>query len=57
MGYKIEMRHSVQFYCCVTVPTGSRSPEKQCLTVDGVFETQQIAQTGEATSGVSGSRC
>ena len=48
MGYKIEMRHGVQFYCRVTEPPGSRFPEKQCLTVDGIFEAQQIAEQNQA---------
>jgi pyruvate/2-oxoglutarate dehydrogenase complex dihydrolipoamide acyltransferase (E2) component len=48
MGYKIEMRHGVQFYCRITEPPGSRFPEKQCLTPDGVFEAQQIAEQNQA---------
>ena len=48
MGYKIEMRHGVQFYCRVTEPPGSRFPEKQCLTEDGMFEAQQIAEQNQA---------
>jgi hypothetical protein len=47
MGYKIEMRHGVQFYCRVTEPPGSRFPEKQCLTVDGISEAQQIADQNQ----------
>jgi hypothetical protein len=47
MGYKIEMRHGVQFYCRVTEPPGSRFPEKQCLTVDGLSEAQQIADQNQ----------
>jgi hypothetical protein len=47
MGYKIEMRHGVQFYCRVTEPPGSRFPEKQCLTVEGISETQQIADQNQ----------
>jgi hypothetical protein len=48
MGYKIEMRHGVQFYCRVTEPPGSRFPEKQCLTEDGMLEAQQIAEQNQA---------
>ena len=48
MGYKPEMRHGVQFYCRVTEPPGSRFPEKQCLTVDGIFQAQQIAEQNQA---------
>jgi hypothetical protein len=44
MGYKIETRHGVQFYCRVTAPIGSRLTEKQCLTVDGVTQAGQIAE-------------
>jgi hypothetical protein len=44
MGYKIETRHGVQFYCRVTAPLGSRLTEKQCLTVDGVTQAGQIAE-------------
>ena|SRR5580704_12818142 len=47
MGYKIEMRHGVQFYCRVTEPPGTRFPEKQCLTVDGISEAQQIAEQNQ----------
>ena len=43
MGYKIETRHGVQFYCRVTAPLGSRLTEKQCLTVDGLTQAGQIA--------------
>ena len=50
MGYKIEMRHGVQFYCRVTEPPGSRFPEKQCLTVDGLSEAQQIADQNQVGS-------
>jgi hypothetical protein len=48
MGYRIEMRHGVQFYCRVTEPPGSRFPEKQCLTVDGIFQAQQITEQNQA---------
>ena len=48
MGYKIEIRHGVQFYCRVSAPPGSRFPEKQCLTQDGMFEAQQIAEQNQA---------
>ena len=48
MGYKIEIRHGVQFYCRVAAPPGSRFPEKQCLTQDGMFEAQQIAEQNQA---------
>jgi hypothetical protein len=44
MGYRIETRHGVQFYCRVTAPLGSRLTEKQCLTVDGVTQAGQIAE-------------
>jgi hypothetical protein len=47
-GYKIETRHGEQFYCRVTEPPGSRFPEKQCLTVEGIFEAQQIAEQNQA---------
>ena len=47
MGYKIETRHGVQFYCRVTEPPGSRFPQKQCLTVEGIFEAQQIADQNQ----------
>src|ERR1700733_1686878 len=47
MGYRIEMRHGVQFYCRVTEPPGSRFPEKQCLTLDGMFQAQQIADQNQ----------
>jgi hypothetical protein len=48
MGYRIEMRHGVQFYCRVTEPPGSRFPQKQCLTADGIFEAQQISEQNQA---------
>ena len=61
MGYRIEMRHGVQFYCRVTEPPGSRFPEKQCLTADGIFEAQQIAEQNQAYfrqhQGCQGSGC
>jgi hypothetical protein len=41
------MRHGVQFYCRVTEPPGTRFPEKQCLTVDGISEAQQIAEQNQ----------
>ena len=44
MGYRIETRHGVQYYCRVTAPIGSRLTEKQCLTVDGVTQAGQIAE-------------
>jgi hypothetical protein len=44
LGYKIETRHGVQFYCRVTAPLGSRLTEKQCLTVDGITQAGQIAE-------------
>jgi hypothetical protein len=48
MGYKIETRHGVQYYCRVTAPIGSRLTEKQCLTVDGVYQAGQIAEQNKA---------
>lgn len=48
MGYRIEIRHGVQFYCRITAPPGSRFPEKQCLTLDGIFQAQQIAEQNQA---------
>jgi hypothetical protein len=48
MGYKIETRHGVQYYCRVTAPIGSRLTEKQCLTVDGVYHAGQIAEQNKA---------
>jgi hypothetical protein len=44
LGYRIETRHGVQYYCRVTAPLGSRLTEKQCLTVDGVYQAGQIAE-------------
>ena len=49
MGYKIEMRHGVQFYCRTTAPLGSRLTEKQCLTIDGLTQAGQIAEQNKAT--------
>jgi hypothetical protein len=43
LGYKIETRHGQQFYCRTATPVGSRIPEKQCLTADGVVQAKQIA--------------
>jgi hypothetical protein len=48
MGYKIETRHGVQFYCRSTAPLGSRLAEKQCLTVDGITQAQQIAEQNKS---------
>jgi hypothetical protein len=48
MGYKIETRHGVQFYCRTTAPIGSRLTEKQCLTIDGVTQAGQIAEQNKA---------
>jgi hypothetical protein len=44
MGYRIETRHGVQYYCRVTAPLGSRLTEKQCLTVDGITQAGQISE-------------
>ena len=44
MGYKIETRHGVQFYCRTTAPLGSRLTQKQCLTVDGLTQAGQTAE-------------
>lgn len=49
MGYKIETRHGVQFYCRTTAPLGSRLTEKQCLTIDGLTQAGQIAEQKKAT--------
>ena|ERR1700761_3798618 len=49
LGYKIETRHGVQFYCRVTAPLGSRLTEKQCLTVDGITQAGQIAEQNKTT--------
>jgi hypothetical protein len=44
MGYKIVIRHGVQFYCRRTAPIGSRLEETQCLTAEGMDQAQQIAE-------------
>jgi hypothetical protein len=49
MGYKIETRHGVQFYCRTTAPLGSRLTEKECLTIDGLSQAGQIAEQNKAT--------
>jgi hypothetical protein len=57
LGYKIETRHGVQFYCRVTAPLGSRLTEKQCLTVDGMAQAKQITDQNRTALEQAGRLC
>jgi hypothetical protein len=57
LGYKIETRHGVQFYCRVTAPLGSRLTEKQCLTVDGIVQAKQITDQNKTALDQAGRIC
>jgi hypothetical protein len=57
MGYKIEQRHGVQFYCRTTAPLGSRLTEKQCLTVDGMAQAKQITDQNRTALELAGRLC
>ena len=57
MGYRIETRHGVQYYCRVSAPLGSRLTEKQCLTVDGIAQAVQIANQNKVAIDQSARLC
>jgi hypothetical protein len=57
MGYRIETRHGVQYYCRVTAPLGSRLTEKQCLTVDGMAQAKQITDQNRTALEQAGRLC
>jgi hypothetical protein len=57
LGYKIETRHGVQYYCRVTAPLGSRLTEKQCLTVDGIVQAKQITDQNKTALDQAGRLC
>jgi hypothetical protein len=57
MGYKIEQRHGVQYYCRTTAPLGSRLTEKQCLTVDGMAQARQITDQNRTALELAGRLC
>jgi hypothetical protein len=48
MGYHVETRHGVQFYCRTVAPIGSRLTEKECLTVDTMIQTARMAEENQA---------
>src|ERR1700744_5189373 len=54
LGYRIETRHGVQYYCRVTAPLGSRLTEKQCLTADGIVEAKQHSDQNKTPLGQQG---
>jgi hypothetical protein len=49
LGYHMELRHDVQFYCRTVAPLGSRLTQKECLTVDTMAEAAQITEENQAT--------
>jgi hypothetical protein len=57
LGYKIETRHGVQFYCRVSAPLGSRLTEKQCLTVDGIIQAKQFTDQNQIALDQAGRLC
>ena len=57
LGYKIETRHGVQYYCRVSAPIGSRLTEKQCLTVDGIVQAKQITDQNKTALDQAGRLC
>jgi hypothetical protein len=57
MGYRIETRHGVQYYCRVAAPLGSRLTEKQCLTVDGMAQAKQITDQNRTALEQAGRLC
>jgi hypothetical protein len=57
MGYRIETRHGVQYYCRVTAPLGSRLAEKQCLTADAIAQAKQITDQNKIALDQSGRLC
>jgi hypothetical protein len=44
MGYHVETRQGVQFYCRTVAPIGSRLIEKECLTVDTMIRSARMIE-------------
>jgi hypothetical protein len=57
LGYRIETRHGVQYYCRVSAPIGSRLTEKQCLTVDGIVQAKQVTDQNKNSLDLAGRLC
>jgi hypothetical protein len=50
MGYHVETRHGDQFYCRTVAPIGSRLTQKECLTVDTMIQSAQMADENRAAT-------
>lgn len=48
MGYHVEIRHGVEFFCRTIAPISSRIPEKECVTVDGMAQAAQMNDENRA---------
>ena len=48
MGYHVEIRHGVEFFCRTVAPISSRIPEKECITVDGMAQAAQMNDENRA---------